>query len=47
MIVHTSTGGHRLRVRLSNTFGAVPLAIDHPVSFNGRAAVSIPPGAHR
>src|SRR5690242_10161953 len=27
LIVHLSAGGHRLRVRLSNTFGAQPLLI--------------------
>jgi lysophospholipase L1-like esterase len=28
MIVHTSVGGSRIRVRLSNTFGTVPLAVE-------------------
>ena len=63
MMVHTSIGGHRVRVRLSNAFGTAPLVVgavhlairsagaatvagtDRPVSFNGRPAVTIPPGA--
>jgi len=63
MVVHTSVGGDRLRVRLSNAFGSQPLVItathvgvrsagaalvvgsDREVTFSGRAAVTIPPGA--
>lgn len=64
-IVHTSLGGERLRVRISNTFGTEPLAVDaagialaraagdpavdatsaRPLTFDGRAAVTIPAGA--
>jgi lysophospholipase L1-like esterase len=63
MIVHTTIGGSRARVRLSNEYGAAPLAIgaahialrssgsaivpasDRALTFSGRAAVTIPPGA--
>ena len=63
MVVHTSVGGDRVRVRLSNAFGSQPLVItathvgtrsagaelvvgsDRAVTFSGRSAVTIPPGA--
>jgi lysophospholipase L1-like esterase len=63
MIVRTSLGGRRVRVHLSNAFGATPLAVgaahialrskdsaitpgsDHALAFNGKASVTIPPGA--
>lgn len=63
MIVHTTIGGHRARVWLSNTFGTASLAIgaahiaihgigsaivsgsDRPLTFSGRASITIPPGA--
>lgn len=63
MIVHTTIGGHRARVWLSNTFGTAALAIgaahiaihadgsaivpgsDRPLTFSGRASITIPPGA--
>jgi lysophospholipase L1-like esterase len=63
MIVHTTIGGHRVRVRVSNAFGAAPLAVgaahialrssgsaivpasDRPLTFSGRAAITIPAGA--
>jgi lysophospholipase L1-like esterase len=62
-IVHTSIGGSRVRVVLSNTFGKAPLTIgsghlalrekqsaivpasDRPLTFSGRATVTIPAGA--
>ena len=62
-IVHTSIGGQRLRVVLTNLFGTLPLDVGaarvalrqggsaivagsaRPLSFSGRAAVSIPVGA--
>jgi len=63
-IVHTSLGGERLRVRVSNAFGTEPLAIGaagialarapgdaavdaasaRPLTFDGRANVTIPAG---
>lgn len=63
LIVHTSTGGNRVRIRLSNELGSTPLTVgaariglraggsdvaagtDRPLSFGGRAFVTIPPGA--
>ncbi|HXA77672.1 MAG TPA: SGNH/GDSL hydrolase family protein [Candidatus Acidoferrales bacterium] len=63
MIVHTTIGGHRARVRISNVFGATPLVVgaahialrssgsaivpasDRPLTFSGRASITIPPGA--
>lgn len=63
MILHTTIGGHRVRVRVSNAFGAVPLTVgaahialrssgsaivrssDRPLTFSGRAAITIPAGA--
>ena len=62
-IAHVSIGGSRVRVVLSNEYGARPLTIgaahiavssagpsiaagsDRPLTFGGRAAVTIPPGA--
>ena len=62
-IVHTSIGGQRVRVVLSNVFGTAPLAVGaarvglrqrdsvlvpgsaRPLTFSGRASISIPPGA--
>jgi len=65
-VVHVSTGGDRLRIRLTNEFGEQPLVVgevrvarragtgastatrpgtDRPVTFGGRAAVTIPAGA--
>ena len=62
-IVHTSIGGQRVRVVLSNTFGTASLPIGaarvglrqkdsalvagsaQPLTFSGRAAISIPAGA--
>ncbi len=63
MIVHTSIGGRRVRIQLSNAHGATPLAVgaahiairdadsgivaasDRALTFNGKPACSIPPGA--
>ena len=63
MIAHASIGGNRVRVQLSNAYGAAPLVIgaahialrgedsaivpasDRPLLFNGKASVTIPPGA--
>jgi lysophospholipase L1-like esterase len=63
MVVRTSIGGSRVRVHLSNAFGATPLVIgaahialrskdsaivpgsDRALEFNGKASVTIPPGA--
>jgi len=63
-IVHISSGGTSVRLRLSNAYGATPLqladirvakrvsgsridpASDSAVTFNGRAAVTIAPGAY-
>jgi lysophospholipase L1-like esterase len=63
MIVHTTIGGHRARVRISNAFGATPLTVgavhlairstgsaivpasDRPLTFSGRASITIPAGA--
>jgi len=62
-IVRTSVGGQRVRVQLSNRYGATPLTIGavhlalaaeggatvaasgRAVTFNGRTAVVVPPGA--
>ncbi len=62
-IVHSSIGGSRARIRLSNAFGTRPLDIGaasiglqetgaqiktgtlHPLTFGGRPAATIPPGA--
>ena len=62
-IVHTSIGGGRVRVVLSNTFGTAPLSVGtvrvglrqkdstlvpgsaRPLTFSGRAPISIPAGA--
>ena len=62
-IVHTSIGGQRVRVVLSNTFGTAPLSVGAarvglrqkdsalvagsalPLTFSGRASLSIPAGA--
>jgi lysophospholipase L1-like esterase len=62
-IVHTSIGGAKLRVVLSNKYGTAPLAIGaahiairdkdssirkasgHPLTFNGRSAMTIPANA--
>src|SRR2546428_10120281 len=66
MIVHTSLGGRRARVTLSNAFGNGPLTIgavhialrskesaerivsgsDRALMFNGKAGITIAPGAH-
>ncbi len=63
MVVRTTIGGERLRIRLSNAFGTTPLSIgaahialvaqgpkivpksDRALTFGGRTAVTIPPGA--
>ena len=63
MIVHTSIGGHRVRVQLSNAYGTSALQVgsahialhdkessivpasDRPLTFSGKASVSIPPAA--
>src|SRR5208282_691032 len=63
MIVHTSIGGHRARVQLSNAHStsalqvgsahialrdkesAIVPASDRPLTFSGKASVSIPPAA--
>jgi lysophospholipase L1-like esterase len=63
MIVHTSIGGHRARVQLSNAYStsalqvgsahialrdkesAIVPASDRPLTFSGKASVSIPPAA--
>ncbi len=63
LIVHTSIGGNRVRIRLSNDMGGAPLRIGaahiglraggsdlapgtgRALSFGGRPAVTIPPGA--
>lgn len=62
-IVHTSIGGNRVRIRVSNEFGSTPLRIgaariavratgsdtapgtDRVLTFSGRTAIVIPPGA--
>lgn len=62
-IVHTSIGGHTIRIRLSNAYGKQTLEIvsvhvalhaqgsnivsgsDHPVTFSGQTAISIPADA--
>ncbi|MEV6349830.1 SGNH/GDSL hydrolase family protein [Actinoplanes sp. NPDC051851] len=56
-VVHTSLGGDRLRIRLTNEFGDTPLRIgeahvairgtstDRRVTFGGREAVTVPAGA--
>lgn len=55
-IVHTSLGGHRVRVRLSNVFGSNELFVgaasiqgqdgsSHPLAFAGQAVVTIPANA--
>lgn len=50
--VRVSAGGTRLRLRLSNEFGAADLRLDAvragtsvPVCFGGRRSVTVPPGA--
>ena len=63
LIVHTSIGGNRVRIRVSNEFGSTPLRIgaarigvrasgsdiapgtDRVLTFSGRTAIVIPPGA--
>jgi lysophospholipase L1-like esterase len=67
LIVHTSVGGNRVRIRLSNELGSTPLTIaaahvalragatgngadiqpgsDRPLTFSGRASITVPPGA--
>ncbi|MFC0253965.1 SGNH/GDSL hydrolase family protein [Massilia consociata] len=63
LIVHTSIGGNRVRIRVSNELGTTPLTIgaariglraggsdvaagtDRPLTFGGRTAITIPPGA--
>jgi lysophospholipase L1-like esterase len=63
LVVHTSIGGNRVRIRLSNEMGSTPLAVgeahiavraggteiatgsDRALTFGGRPAVTIPPGA--
>jgi lysophospholipase L1-like esterase len=63
MIAHTSIAGRRVRIELSNAYGAMPLAVggahialrskdsaivpdsDRALTFGGRPACKIPPGA--
>ena len=63
LVVHTSIGGNRVRIRVSNEMGSVPLTVgaahiglraggsdvaagtDRALTFGGRTAVTIPPGA--
>ncbi|NNG22194.1 SGNH/GDSL hydrolase family protein [Telluria aromaticivorans] len=63
LVVHTSIGGNRVRIRVSNEMGSVPLTVgaariglraggsdvaagtDRALTFGGRSAVTIPPGA--
>jgi len=44
LIVHTSIGGKKLRVKISNTYGDQPLVIDaHTLRAGLQAPISIPP----